>query len=541
MSNRILKIPVTACPELLGRILVGASVFLVFVALLFTPVYSQAAPSKRLASNDAYAGESGYYVGNDNGARQPLILKSIAILPLENLSGTPMAPNIVRDYLKKELKGKGWVLITRDEAVEEYLASKRIRYTGAITRLAVREMGKLLGVDAVMVGSVNYYTGDGARVVVGLSCRLISTRDGSIIWANNMTYTGRDFEGFLGMGAVKSLDILASMVVKDLVTSIADRFFIRETALSPFEIERVITYPSIGKAGEVIELRVKIVPLNESPQQVRAHVHGEEVILEKVGEQEYRGLVYAPDTEGEYMVDIVAMDRAMVPFSFDAAGKLVVDSTPPIIDVSIDNKIFSSRGRGSVTIDTRLMGIDVIDEWKFAIYDEDGSMIRSDRGFGVLPPKLLWRGETDRKSLVDDGWYTCELTVRDVAGNETVVSRVVRVKNSVPEIKVDVDLLDDIVLFSFEYAPDEPIESWTLIIHDRDGTTYKTIEGDGPVPDKVEYPVEEGVKLSKMAFSIRATDAAGNEFRMTKTLPSYFNRKIPFAGLKEGNYLPVDF
>ncbi|MCK5237077.1 MAG: hypothetical protein KAR06_08835, partial [Deltaproteobacteria bacterium] len=361
-----------------------------------------AAQSTQLNYNTASTSDGNSYY---NGNKKPLVLKSIALLPMENLSGAPIAPEVVREYIKRELKNKGWVLISRDDIVEEFLAKRRVRYTGAITRLVVREMGKALGVDAVMVGSVNYYTGSGTSVMVGVSCRLLSTTDGSIIWADNLAYTGRDYQGFLGLGAVKSLDILASMVVKDLVSSIADKFFIRDTALSPFEIERVITYPNISKVGDVVEIRVKILPLYEAPTQVRAMIQGEEHILEKISDSEYRGLIYAPESEGTYMVDVMAMDRTMIPFTFNSAGKVVVDSTAPEIEIDVSTKIFSPRNRGSVKIDTRLLRVEEIEEWRFTIYDEKGQRIKSERGFGELPGRIIWKGETDWRMLVDDGHY----------------------------------------------------------------------------------------------------------------------------------------
>ena len=91
----------------------------------------------------------------------------------------------------------------------------------------MREMGKALGVDAVLVGSVNQYSGDGGKITVGIGLRLLSAVNGSILWSDNITYTGRDFEGFLGLGVVTSIDELTSMVVRDIVQGVADRFFVR--------------------------------------------------------------------------------------------------------------------------------------------------------------------------------------------------------------------------------------------------------------------------------------------------------------------------
>src|SRR4030067_1457479 len=107
----------------------------------------------------------------NNGAAQTVVIKSIAIWPLENLTVDRVAAFIIKENIKTELKGKGWVFIVKDDLVEDFLAKRRIRYTGAITRLAVREMGKALGVDAVLVGSVNQYSGDNGKITVGVGLR----------------------------------------------------------------------------------------------------------------------------------------------------------------------------------------------------------------------------------------------------------------------------------------------------------------------------------------------------------------------------------
>lgn len=211
------------------------------------------------------------------GGRQ-IILKSIAVLPMLNLSGNGEASYVVTNNLKKELKGKGWVLITPEQEVYRYLLKRRIRDTGSITRLVAREMGKVLGVDAVLLGSVSDFSGVESKssVAVGVGARLVSTLDGSIIWADSKSYVGKEFEHILGLGAVTSFELLSKYVVKDLIDGIADQFFINDSSLTPFEIKSVTTYPQIGRAGEKITVTVEILALQDEPDTVskigRAHV-----------------------------------------------------------------------------------------------------------------------------------------------------------------------------------------------------------------------------------------------------------------------------
>ena len=109
----------------------------------------------------------------------------------------------------------------------------------------------------------------------------------------------------------------------------ADRFFVRDVASSPFEIERVIIHPTIGNREGRRNIRVKVVPIGEAPSEVSAVLGGEEIILTNVGDDEYEGSVSTPAEEGAYLLDIILTDKMMVPYVFEAAGSMVVDSIPP--------------------------------------------------------------------------------------------------------------------------------------------------------------------------------------------------------------------
>ncbi len=475
------------------------------------------------------------YYGSKGIPAGPKIVKSVAILPLENLTDNPDADEIIRDYIKQELRGKGWVLMARDAEIERFLAKRRIRYTGAITRLAVREMGKKLDVDAVVVGSVLYYTKMRDKIIVGVSLRVLSTADGSILWAENLTYTGHDFEGLFGLGVVESLDELAGMVVKDIVRSMADRFFIRDSALSPFEIERVILQPPIGRGPGKRQIRVKFVSLSGEPKLVKAIVDGRTFYLTDRQGKEFRGYISVPGTEGTYMVNLVVMDDKGGTYFFDAVAEVTVDNTPPQIEMYATKEVFSTRDKknGYVLFETRVRSVDNIDSWRVEIRDEDGKLIKMEHGYGVIPPRFIWRGEAEEGWFVKDGRYTFNLVVKDNAGNETLVASKVRVKTTPPRINVSVDMAEGIILFNFESAEMKDIKMWSLSILDKDGKLLKTVTGEGRgLPQKIEYPVGDDVDIRDLKFILKATDIAGNKLELKKSVPSVFSRKMPFARLK---------
>ena len=489
---------------------------------------------------------------NGNGfdsSSQPIILKNIAILPLENLSENPAAAKMVAEHIKKELMNKGLVFITKDDIVEEFLAKKRIRYTGGVTRATAREMGKVLGVDAVLVGSVNQFgsgnqfsdTND--KINVGVTTRLVNTIDGSIIWADALSYTNREFVGLLGLGVITSIDALSSRVAKDLIKDIGDKYFIKkEAGLNPFEIEKVEAYPSgVARGGTKIGLRVRVLGITEEPGEIKAIIEGNEFSLSKGEDGEYEGYITAPTVEGVYPVDVIAVDQTILQYKFAAVGKITVDNTPPKVSLTVNRKAFAPQRRGYIAFTPKLLSYDNVDEWEIDIFDRDGKRLRGDKGYGNMPKGLIWRGETDKFALVSDGEYSYRFMVKDSAGNETVLTDSVRVKNTPPVLKIDVDKVEDKLLFTFDHGQDENIKSWKLSILDKAGKVIKVIEGSGELPPKFEYLIESEFDINTMVFSITATDDADNPVSLTKSIPSMLSRKTPFAKVNTKGQWAEDF
>ena len=489
---------------------------------------------------------------NGNGfdsSSQPIILKNIAILPLENLSENPAAAKMVAEHIKKELMNKGLVFITKDDIVEEFLAKKRIRYTGGVTRATAREMGKVLGVDAVLVGSVNQFgsgnqfsdTND--KINVGVTTRLVNTIDGSIIWADALSYTNREFVGLLGLGVITSIDALSSRVAKDLIKDIGDKYFIKkEAGLNPFEIEKVEAYPSgVARGGTKIGLRVRVLGITEEPGEIKAIIEGNEFSLSKGEDGEYEGYITAPTVEGVYPVDVIAIDQTILQYKFAAVGKITVDNTPPKVSLTVNRKAFAPQRRGYIAFTPKLLSYDNVDEWEIDIFDRDGKRLRGDKGYGNMPKGLIWRGETDKFALVSDGEYSYRFMVKDSAGNETVLTDSVRVKNTPPVLKIDVDKVEDKLLFTFDHGQEENIKSWKLSILDKAGKAIKVIEGSGELPPKFEYLIESEFDINTMIFSITATDDADNPVSLTKSIPSMLSRKTPFAKVNTKGQWAEDF
>lgn len=467
------------------------------------------------------------------------LLKRIALFPFTNYTQDRNAGNLITAAVKKEMLEKGYFVVDGDE-VEDFLAKRRIRYTNTVARLTAREAGSALSADAVMVGSVDIFE-EKDEPVIGITARLVSSKDGSIIWAKHVSSSSHDHEGLLGLGVVKSADKLISMVTRDLVGSLSNVRIV-ETELRPFEFSGMAISPANAKYGDKVRLKVKVTPITGEPVSVKVVINNYEISLSGEGGGHYGGVVDAPEGEGIYPVDVIVYDQDMRQVSFKSCGKLSVNNTPPNVALTLNKNILASRRKGFVTFTPTLKGLERIDEWKIEILDSDGRLVRSDGGFGKLPKKLIWKGEANNSRLVDDGVYTVRFIAKDAAGNQATLSKILKVKNSPPEIKVNAELVKDKVVFTFAKADkDETLDQWKVSIIDNSGNILEAFNGRGELPDKLEYPLKYGADFDNLSFSIMAVDDAGNTFEFKKFIKTFALKNTPFAKVDRKERVIDDF
>ncbi|MGZ7039446.1 MAG: CsgG/HfaB family protein [Thermoanaerobaculia bacterium] len=107
--------------------------------------------------------------------------RGMVLLPLDNISGAPDAPKLVRAALVQRLQMRGWKVL-EGEDVERVLERNRVRYMDSVTDGVRRELVEATGARAVMMASISTFRGGDAAVVT-LSARLIGA-DGRLLWSN---------------------------------------------------------------------------------------------------------------------------------------------------------------------------------------------------------------------------------------------------------------------------------------------------------------------------------------------------------------------
>ena len=173
-------------------------------------------------------------------------ISKIAAMPFDNLTKDDKADEKVRNGFVIELLRTGSFNVIDTGETDRLLKTAGLSYgaQGAVTGTAAqgagtaaeiaaavviplsKKIGDALGVEAIIVGSVEAYsverTGDQVSPEVSISARLIDAETGIIIWGG--THTRRGGSGFpiVGWGKTNSLGVLSQKVIQDLVNSLAE-------------------------------------------------------------------------------------------------------------------------------------------------------------------------------------------------------------------------------------------------------------------------------------------------------------------------------
>jgi len=121
---------------------------------------------------------------------------SVAVLPFENLTNYPSAGQIAADLVSTELYSLGLYRSVEASRVRNQLVAAKVDVDKLSDSSSAQAVGRTLGVDAVLVGSVSeygYQHGLREEPVVGLNARLVRSADGAVLWASSQSEAGRGY------------------------------------------------------------------------------------------------------------------------------------------------------------------------------------------------------------------------------------------------------------------------------------------------------------------------------------------------------------
>lgn len=154
----------------------------------------------------------------------PTASKKVAILPFYNISGYRDAGKIVANVFVTEMFKSGRFLVEEPGNIAHFMMQERIDTLGEIEIERLKILGKRLGVDAVLTGTVEEFDdgrgGISSVPTVSITARMISSNTGQLVWSTQNKKRGDDYIVILDLGEVRSLTTLTQKVVVEMISTI---------------------------------------------------------------------------------------------------------------------------------------------------------------------------------------------------------------------------------------------------------------------------------------------------------------------------------
>lgn len=148
-------------------------------------------------------------------------VKSVAVMPLSNLSHDQVAAERVRDVLSTMLLASGGVYVVPTGEVIRGISSTGIVNAVAPSVDELKKLGGLLEVNAVITGVVREYgevrAGSATANVISVSLQMIETQTGKVIWSASRTEGGITAWDRLFGGGGKPMNVITEKAVNDLI------------------------------------------------------------------------------------------------------------------------------------------------------------------------------------------------------------------------------------------------------------------------------------------------------------------------------------
>ena len=151
-------------------------------------------------------------------------IKTVVIMPLNNISRDQLAGERVRDVFTSMLMATGSVYTLPTGEVARGIASVNVSSIVAPTTEEVVKLGKALKAEAVITGAVREYgdvrSGSATADIISLSLQMTETQTGRVIWSASSTQGGIGIMERLFGGGGKALNEVTEKAVNDLINKL---------------------------------------------------------------------------------------------------------------------------------------------------------------------------------------------------------------------------------------------------------------------------------------------------------------------------------
>jgi hypothetical protein len=148
-------------------------------------------------------------------------VRTIAVLPFQNLSRETAAGDRVRDVLANTVLASGIAYVLPPGEVQRGLERAAITNTSSPTSEDIVKLGAILKADAVITGVVKEYgeirTGSSSSNVISLSAQMVETGTGKVVWSGATTKGGLSLADRFFGGGGRPLNDVTEAAVDDLL------------------------------------------------------------------------------------------------------------------------------------------------------------------------------------------------------------------------------------------------------------------------------------------------------------------------------------
>lgn len=149
------------------------------------------------------------------------LVRTVAVLPFENLTSTPAAAERVRNVFMTMMQATGSAYVLPPGEVSRGIDRASIPRPTAPTAEQVVNLGKIVGADAVITGVLREYgevrSGTASAGVVSLSLQMIETQTGKVVWSAASSRGGVDAADRLFGGGGQPMEAVTAAAVGDLL------------------------------------------------------------------------------------------------------------------------------------------------------------------------------------------------------------------------------------------------------------------------------------------------------------------------------------
>lgn len=203
--------------------------------------------------------------------------------------------------------------------------------------------------------------------------------------------------------------------------------------------------------------------------------------------------------DGNYTYQLIAWDENGNTAT-NKAGKIVIDTTVPKVDVTPDMTIFSPNGDGAkekIVFALKGQNLQTGDKITVEIWNTYGMTIKKYDYTSQVPDKIVWDGVGDDGKPAPEGDYTFILTASDIAGNRSISKvgqfKLVRaiqtaaLKPNRDGFSPNGDGWMDDVTFKPSVSDAAGMLNWTFRIISPDGKPVMKYDGTGDLPQELSW------------------------------------------------------